>query len=257
MKVISFVNQKGGVAKTTSCVNIGASLADQGKHVLLIDLDAQGSLSTSTGLREIGADELTVYEVLKGADADGAIRTVLNRPNVRLEILPADIRLSGAEIELSSVPGREFLLREALSEFESVFDYVLIDCPPSLGVLTLIALTASDGVIVPVKADYLALKGMSQLVDVINVVKRRMNPALEIVGVIATFYNARRNLDQQIVAQIEQFFPGKLFETKISQNTALAEAPANGTNIFDYDAKSKGAQQYKALAEELIEREDI
>ena len=253
MKVISFVNQKGGVAKTTSAVNIGMSLADQGKDVLLIDLDAQGSLSISTGFNEIGADELTTYEVLKGADIREASRVY----SETVSVLPTDIRLSGAEIELSSVPGREFLLREALTVFEDVFDYVLIDCPPSLGVLTLIALTASDGVIVPVKADYLALKGMSQLVDVINVVKRRMNPALEIVGVIATFYNARRNLDQQIVAQIEQFFPGKLFETKISQNTALAEAPANGTNIFDYDAKSKGAQQYKALAEELIEREDF
>ena len=253
MKVISFVNQKGGVAKTTSCVNIGASLADQGKTVLLIDLDAQGSLSTSTGLREIGADELTTYEVLKGADIKEATRTL----SEGLSVLPTDIRLSGAEIELSSVPGREFLLREALSEFESVFDYVLIDCPPSLGVLTLIALTASDGVIVPVKADYLALKGMSQLVDVINVVKRRMNPGLEIVGVIATFFNSRRNLDQQIVEQIETFFPGKLFETKISQNTALAEAPSQGKNIFEYDSRSKGAQQYRTLAEELIEREDI
>lgn len=253
MKVISFVNQKGGVAKTTSCVNIGASLADQGKTVLLIDLDAQGSLSTSTGLREIGADELTTYEVLKGADIKEATRTL----SESLSVLPTDIRLSGAEIELSSVPGREFLLREALSEFESVFDYVLIDCPPSLGVLTLIALTASDGVIVPVKADYLALKGMSQLVDVINVVKRRMNPGLEIVGVIATFFNSRRNLDQQIVDQIETFFPGKLFETKISQNTALAEAPSQGKNIFEYDSRSKGAQQYRTLAEELIEREVI
>ena len=253
MKVISFVNQKGGVAKTTSCVNIGASLADQGKTVLLIDLDAQGSLSTSTGLREIGADELTTYEVLKGADIKEATRTL----SEGLSVLPTDIRLSGAEIELSSVPGREFLLREALSEFESVFDYVLIDCPPSLGVLTLIALTASDGVIVPVKADYLALKGMSQLVDVISVVKRRMNPGLEIVGVIATFFNSRRNLDQQIVDQIETFFPGKLFETKISQNTALAEAPSQGKNIFEYDSRSKGAQQYRTLAEELIEREVI
>lgn len=253
MRVISFVNQKGGVAKTTSAVNVGVSLADQGRKVLLIDLDAQGSLSISTGLREIGSDELTTYEVLKGRDIREAVRTLSDD----LSVLPTDIRLSGAEIELSSVPGREFLLREALSAFEGFFDYVLIDCPPSLGILTLIALTASDGVIVPVKADFLALNGMSQLVDVINVVKRRMNPALEIVGVIATFYNARRNLDQQIVAQIEQFFPGKLFETKISQNTALAEAPANGTNIFDYDAKSKGAQQYKALAEELIEREDF
>ena len=253
MRVISFVNQKGGVAKTTSCVNIGASLADQGRRVLLVDLDAQGSLSTSTGLKEIGADELTVYEVLKGADIKEATRTL----SESLSVLPTDIRLSGAEIELSSVPGREFLLREALTAFDGAFDYVLIDCPPSLGVLTLIALTASDGVIVPVKADYLALKGMSQLVDVINVVKRRMNPGLEIVGVIATFFNSRRNLDQQIVDQIETFFPGKLFETKISQNTALAEAPSQGKNIFEYDSRSKGAQQYKALAEELIEREDI
>lgn len=253
MKVISFVNQKGGVAKTTSCVNIGASLADQGKHVLLIDLDAQGSLSTSTGLKEIGADELTVYEVLKGADIREAVRTLSDD----LAVVPTDIRLSGAEIELSSVPGREFLLREALTAFDEIFDYVLIDCPPLLGVLTLIALTASDGVIVPVKADYLALKGMSQLVDVISVVKRRMNPGLEIVGVIATFFNSRRNLDQQIVEQIETFFPGKLFETKISQNTALAEAPSQGKNIFEYDSRSKGAQQYRTLAEELIEREDI
>ena len=253
MKTLSFVNQKGGVAKTTSAVSIGASLAGHGLRVLLIDLDAQGSLSICSGYREIGADDLTTYDVLKGEPISEAIKPI--REN--LDVLPTDIRLSGAEIELSSVPGREFLLREALSEFESVFDYVLIDCPPSLGVLTLIALTASDGVIVPVKADYLALKGMSQLVDVINVVKRRMNPGLEIVGVIATFFNSRRNLDQQIVDQIETFFPGKLFETKISQNTALAEAPSQGKNIFEYDSRSKGAQQYKALAEELIEREDI
>lgn len=253
MKVISFVNQKGGVAKTTSCVNIGASLADQGRRVLLVDLDAQGSLSTSTGLKEIGADEPTVYEVLKGADIKEATRTI----SEDLSVLPTDIRLSGAEIELSSVPGREFLLREALTAFDDVFDYVLIDCPPSLGVLTLIALTASDGVIVPVKADYLALKGMSQLVDVINVVKRRMNPGLEIVGVIATFFDSRRKLDQQIVEQIETFFPGKLFETKISQNTALAEAPSQGKNIFEYDSRCKGAQQYRTLAEELIEGEVI
>lgn len=253
MKVISFVNQKGGVAKTTSAVNVGVSLADQGRKVLLVDLDAQGALSISTGLREIGSDELTTYEVLKGRDIREAVRTLSDN----LSVLPTDIRLSGAEIELSSVPGREFLLREALSVYNDVFDYVLIDCPPSLGILALIALTASDGVIVPVKADFLALNGMSQLVDVINVVKRRMNPALEIVGVIATFYDTRRNLDQQIVEQIETFFPGKLFETKISQNTALAEAPSQGKNIFEYDSRSKGAQQYRTLAEELIEREDI
>lgn len=251
MKTIAFVNQKGGVAKTTSCINIGASLADHGERVLLVDLDAQGSLSISAGYREIGADELTTYEVLKGRGIFDAIRPVSDN----LSILPTDIRLSGAEIELSSVPGREFLLKEALFPIESRFDYVLIDCPPSLGILTLIALTASDEVIVPVKADYLALNGMSQLIDVIRVVRRRMNPRLEISGVIATFYNPRRKLDQTIVEQIDAYFLGKLFETKISQNTALAEAPANGTNIFEYDPKSKGALQYTAITEEFLKRE--
>jgi len=251
MKIISFVNQKGGVAKTTSCVNVGASLADQGKRVLLVDLDAQGSLSISAGFREIGADELTTYELLKGCSFPEAVREV----SQGLHIIPTDIRLSGAEIELSSVPGREFLLREALSPSQGAYDFALIDCPPSLGVLTLMALTASDSVVIPVKADYLALNGMSQLVDVISVVRRRMNPALDILGVVATFYNGRRKLDQQIIQQIETFFPGRLFTTKISQNTALAEAPAIGTNIFEYDSKSKGAQQYRELAQEILTRE--
>lgn len=253
MKTIAFVNQKGGVAKTTSCVNIGASLANHGKRVLLIDLDAQGSLSISAGYREIGADELTTYEVLKGEIIVDAIRNV----SENLNIVPTDIRLSGAEIELSSVPGREFLLKEALAPVEDQFDYILIDCPPSLGILTLIALTASDEIIVPVKADYLALNGMSQLVDVISVVRRRMNRNLEIVGVIATFYNSRRKLDKTIVEQIDAYFTGKLFKTKISQNTALAEAPATGTNIFVYDSKSKGAQQYEEITKELLGREDF
>lgn len=253
MRVISFVNQKGGVAKTTSAINIGASLASRGLRVLLIDLDAQGSLSICSGFREIGADDLTTYDVLKGEPISQAIRPIRED----LDVLPTDIRLSGAEIELSSVPGREFLLREALESVAEKYDFALIDCPPSLGVLTLIALTASDEIIVPVKADFLALNGMSQLVQTVNVVKKRMNPALEIGGVIATFYNSRRNLDQQIVDQIEKAFPGKLFETKISQNTALAEAPVNGTDIFTYDDKCNGALQYAQLTNELIEREGI
>ena len=206
MKVISFVNQKGGVGKTTSTVNVGTALANQGKKVLLVDFDAQGSLSVSLGIGDIGVDEMTTYEVLKGSD----LREALKVFSVNLSVLPTDIRLSGAEIEFSSIPGREFLLRESLEIIKDDFDYVLIDCPPSLGVLTLIALTASDGVIIPVKSDFLALKGMAQLVDVINVVKRRMNPNLDIIGVLATFYNARRNLDQQIVEQIDEFFPNKL-----------------------------------------------
>lgn len=253
MRIISFVNQKGGVAKTTSAVSIGASLADRGLRVLLIDLDAQGSLSICSGYREISADDLTTYDVLKGEPISNAIKPI----RMNLDVLPTDIRLSGAEIELSSVPGREFLLREALENIAENYDFALIDCPPSLGVLTLIALTASDEIIVPVKADFLALNGMSQLVQTVNVVKKRMNPALEIGGVIATFYNSRRNLDQQIVDQIEKAFPGKLFETKIGQNTALAEAPVNGMDIFAYNDKSNGALQYAQLTNEIIEREDL
>ena len=251
MKIISFVNQKGGVAKTTSCVNIGASLADQGRKVLLIDLDAQGSLSISTGHGDLGADDLTTYELLKGEDINEVIH------HGRIDVIPTDIRLAGAEIELSSVPGREFLLREALSGLSDEYDVILIDCPPSLGILTLIALTASDKIIIPVKADYLALNGMSQLMKTIDIVKKRMNSGLEIGGVIATFFNARRNLDQQIVENIEKFFPGKLFEPKITQNTALAAAPSQGTDIFEYNDKSNGAQQYKQLTLEIIEREDF
>jgi len=252
MKTIAFCNEKGGSGKTTTTANVGASLADRGKRVLLIDLDSQGSLSICNGLQVIGADELTTHEVLKGHDIKEAVKPVYEN----LSLIPADIRLSGTELELASVPGREFILKEALSELEDNYDYVLLDCPPSLGILTLIALTAAEELVVPVKADYLTLSGMSQLVDVLKVVKRRMNPKLEILGVLATLYNPRRKLDQQVIAQIEKYFPGKLFKTKISQNTALAEAPANGTNIFVYDANSTGAKQYSALTDEILEREE-
>lgn len=253
MKVISFVNQKGGVGKSASAVNIAVGLADRGRKVLLIDFDAQGAASLETGQRVTSADTLTTYEVLKGTtDIRQAVVTV----SENLSVLPTDIRLSGADIELSAVPGKEFILKEALSVYGDFFDYVLIDCPPVLGVLTLIALTASDEVIIPIKADYLALNGMSQLMDVINVIRRRTNPALTIGGVIATFYNGRRNIDQQVIAQVDQFFPGKLFETKITQTSALAEAPANETDIFKYDPKSKAAIQYATLTEEIIKREE-
>lgn len=253
MKIISFVNQKGGVAKTTSAINIGACLAGCGYETLLVDLDAQGSLSISAGFRDIDSLELTTYEVLKGAPVTKAIRTVKKS----LDILPTDIRLSGADIELSSIPGREYILKEALEPIKRQYDFILIDCPPSLGILTLMALTASHQLIVPVKADYLALNGMSQLLQTMNIIQKRMNPELNILGIIATFYNGRRNLDKQICENIDKYFPGKLFDTKIGQSTALAEAPAAGEDIFAYNEKSNGACQYAALTNEIIKREGV
>lgn len=251
MKTIAFVNQKGGVAKTTSCANIGAALHDAGRRVLLIDLDPQGALSISFNCGNLSGDDLTVYEVLRGEPIDNAIRTE------RLDIVPTDIRLSSANIELASIPGRDFLLREAIEGLSGSYDYVLIDCPPSLDVLTLIALTAADRVVIPVKADYLALNGMSQLNKTIGIIKKRMNPGLEIAGVIATFYNGRRNLDREIARNVELYFPGKLYATTISENVALAEAPSQGVDIFAYNDKSKGAQQYRALTAEIMQREEL
>lgn len=251
MKVYAICNQKGGVGKTTTTLNLGAGLARRGRRVLLIDLDSQGSLSLATGLGDLEESDLTTYDVLKGADINLSIR------HRNYDIIPTDIRLSGADIEFGSVPGREFLLKEALEGLKKDYDAVLIDCPPSLGVLTLIGLTASDGVIVPNKTDYLALKGLSQLMDTIGVVKRRMNPDLKLVGIVATFFDSRRILDKQSVENLEKYFPGQLFTARISQTTALAESPVNGVDIFEYNDRSNGAVQYNAIAEELIKREEL
>lgn len=253
MKIFAITNQKGGVGKTTTAVNIGACLSDHGRKVLLIDLDAQSSLSCATGLEDIESDDMTVYEVLKGEDINHAVVS----SDRGFDVLPTDIRLSGADIELSSTPGREFLLREAIEDLIKEYDVILIDCPPSLGVLTLMGLTAADRVLIPVKADYYGLKGLSQLSQSIDVVKRRMNPDLKISGVLLTFYNPRRKLDQQIEQAIKKFFGEKLLNSKIGQNTALAEAPVEKSDIFGYDANSKGAKQYAEVTKELIEREGI
>lgn len=251
MKVICFVNQKGGVGKSTTCVNVGAYLAQKGYKVLLIDLESQGAISIMTGLRgQIEADDLTSLEVLKGAPIKDAARYISDN----FYIVPADLRLTGAEIELAAVKGRDYLLKDALEPYSEIFDYVCIDCAQSLGILNLIALTASNEIVIPLKADYLSLNGMSQLIETIKVVRSRTNPELSILGIVATIYNSRRNLDKQTIEQVEKYFPGLLFETKIRQNTAIAEAPAKGTNIFEYAPRSAGAKQYAELTEEIIKR---
>ena len=253
MKIISFVNQKGGVAKTTSALNVGAALAIEGKSVLLVDLDPQGSLSKSAGFRNLG-DDPTTYEVIKGdADINQAIRT--KEAVAPYDVLPTDIRMSGAEIELISVPGRDTLLKEALDGLEKPYDYVLIDCSPSLNILTLMALTASTSVIIPVAAQYMALDGMAQLLPTIELVQKRLNKGLYIGGVLITLYDTRRNMDKGIIEAIKARFTAEAFNTVIKVNSKVGEAPTYGKDIFEYAPKSTGADAYRDVAKELIERE--
>lgn len=251
MAIITFVNQKGGVGKTTSCLNVGAGLSLQGKRVLLIDTDPQGNLTISAGVK-LKDGEPTVYEVLKGS-AD--INEVIQKPGGGYDLLPADIMLSGADIELASVPGREMILKEAIAQLRTAYDYILIDCPPSLSIITLMGLTASNSVIVPVQSHYLALNGIAQLMDTIKLVKKRMNPQLEVGGVIVTQYDNRLILHKEVLQSLQAAFPGKVFKTMISNSVALAEAPSFGQDIFQYKPSCKAADQYKALVGELLERE--
>ena len=253
MKTISFVNQKGGVAKTTSALNIGAALAIAGKKVLLVDLDPQGSLSKCAGFRDLKGSP-TTYEVIKGdANIKDAIRT--KQAVAPYDILPTDIRMSGAEIELISAPGRDTLLKEALEDIKRKYDYVLIDCSPSLNIFTLMALTASNKIIIPVAAQFMPLDGIAQLMLTVDLVKKRLNKRLEIGGVIVTMYDNRRSLDREVIEVIKNKFPKEIFKTVVKHNSKLAEAPADGKDIFEYDAKSSGAEAYRELANEIIERE--
>ena len=250
MKLIALTNQKGGVGKTTSTINIGVGLANMGKRVLLIDLDPQANLTYSLGLAAHELDK-TVYEVLKGEvkAKDALIQTH------GVSLLPSSLSLSGAEIELSGVAGREFLLKEALSG-AGEFDYTLLDCPPSLGLLTLNALTTAKEIYIPLQTEFLALQGMSKLMETIDIVKARLNKGLEITGIIGTLYDGRKNLNNEVVDKIKGHFGGKLFTTLIRDNVALAEAPSYGKDIYSYKANSSGAEDYKALCKEIIRRGD-
>lgn len=254
MEILSFVNQKGGVAKTTSCLNVGAALAMAGKKVLLIDLDPQGSLSKCAGIRD-QEGKPTTYEVLKGdCDINDAIRTKQTATGVKYDILPTDIRMSGAEVELITAPGRDMLLKDAIEGLTRRYDYLLIDCSPSLNIFTLMALSASTQVIIPVAAQYMPLDGMAQLLPTIELVQKRINKGLKIGGVIITMYDSRRSLDKGIADAIRQAFPKQTYKTVIRYNSKLAEAPTYGADIFEYARKSNGAEDYKAVAEEIIER---
>jgi len=251
MKILAFVNQKGGVGKTTCCINIGAALSRKGKRVLLIDADPQANLTVSAGI-QLKDDEPTIYDAMKGDEFTSSV--IKQKPGAEYDVLPADIMLSGADLELASEPGREMILKECLEDVAGKYDYVLIDCPPALNLISIMALTAATGVIIPVQAQYLALNGVAQLLDTVKLVQKRMNPQLEIQGFIVTLYDPRKLLNKEVLESLNEAFPGKVFSTTISSSIALAEAPSAGNDIFQYKPGSKAAKQYEALTEELIER---
>jgi chromosome partitioning protein len=246
-KIFSVSNHKGGVGKTTSTVNIGAALALKNFKVLLIDLDPQANLTQSLGVKN---PDYTIYDYLRGTKTIIPIEVKKN-----LYVIPSTLDLSGAEIELSSEPGREYILKEIIKQIDSSFEYVLIDCPPSLGLLTINALTASHRVIIPLQAEFLPLKGLAKLNEVIQKIKSRLNPELEIGGVFFTQFDTRKVMNRDISQNVKSFFNNKLFETTISNNVALAEAPGEGKDIFLYSKTSKGADDYKKLCDEIIKIE--
>lgn len=247
--VIALANQKGGVGKTTTSVNLGACLAEQGQHVLLIDIDPQGNATSGTGISKATIEQ-DVYHVL--IDETPIKDVIMKTVHDGLDIVPTTIQLSGAEIELTSMMARETRLKDAIDSVKDTYDYVLIDCPPSLGLLTINAFTASDSILIPVQSEYYALEGLSQLLNTIKLVQKHFNPALKIEGVLMTMFDARTNLGQQVNAEVKKFFGDQVYDTIIPRNVRLSEAPSHGFPIIDYDPKSKGAEVYRQLAKEVL-----
>ena len=252
-QIISVANQKGGVGKTTTTVNLGACLASLGKKVLLVDMDAQGNATSGVGIRKPDVTR-DIYDVLVNELPIDEATLITEHEN--LSIVPATLQLAGAEIELTSMMARESRLKGSLAEVSSQYEYILIDCPPSLGHLTINSFTASDSILIPVQCEYYALEGLSQLLNTVRLVQKHFNPELEIEGVLLTMYDARTNLGNEVVEEVRKYFREKVYETIIPRNIRLSEAPSHGKPIIDYDPRSRGAEVYQALAKEVVSREE-
>jgi chromosome partitioning protein len=251
-RIIAIANQKGGVGKTTTAINLSACLAEVGKKVMVIDLDPQGNTTSGFGI-EKNELEQTVYEMMLGEIVleECRIENVLDH----LDLLPSNVNLSGAEIELIGIDQKEYILRNQVNPIRDQYDFIIIDCPPSLNMLTVNALTTADSVLVPIQCEFYALEGLSQLIHTINLVKKRLNPELDMEGVVFTMYDARTNLSLQVVENVKNNLRQNVYKTIIPRNVRLAEAPSHGLPINLYDTKSTGAESYRLLAEEVIAHE--
>lgn len=252
-KIISFTNQKGGVGKTTTCVNLSAYLAEMGKKVLILDVDPQGNATSGIGIQK-HKDTKTIYDVLCDQSDISDVIQISKIKN--LNIIPATVDLAGAEVELVRMSGRERLLKKHLDKVRGSYDFICIDCPPSLGLLTLNALTSADAIVIPIQCEFFALEGVSQLINTVRLIrKQNLNPTLDIDGVLLTMYDKRSTLTEQVSNEILKFFGKKVFKTKIPRNIRLAEAPSHGMPITMYDRKCTGAIAYQQLTKEFLDRQ--